>query len=77
MNTDARCPRQRTAIALVTFYAIGVFLAVAAIVQAIRQESWGPIYTTGRLPAVVLASSGRVSARRCRPPSWRRAQREE
>lgn len=77
MNTDARCPRQLPSIALVTFYAIAVFIAVISIVQAIRQVSWGPIYTTAWLPAAVLASSSRVSARGCRLRLGRRAQNEE
>ena len=33
------------------------FVAVAAIVQAIREGSWGPIISVGWLPAVIVASS--------------------
>jgi len=32
------------------------FVAVAAIVQAIREGSWGPIISVGWLPAVIVAS---------------------
>jgi len=31
------------------------FVAVAAIVQAIREGSWGPIISVGWLPAVIVA----------------------
>ena len=35
---------------------VAAFIAVAAIVQAIRQGSWGPIISVGWLPAVIVAS---------------------
>ena len=40
------------------------FVAVAAIVQAIREGSWGPIISVGWLPAVIVASRP-GSDRRC------------
>ena len=40
------------------------FVAVAAIVQAIREGSWGPIISVGWLPAVIVASWPGVG-RRC------------
>ena len=40
------------------------FVAVAAIVQAIREGSWGPIISVGWLPAVIVASRPGVG-RRC------------
>ena len=40
------------------------FVAVAAIVQAIREGSWGPIISVGWLPAVIVASRP-GSVRRC------------
>jgi hypothetical protein len=59
---------------LITFYAILVFVEVASIVQAIRQHSWAPMFTTGWLPVVVLASLGPAGARRCGLRLGRRAQ---
>ena len=35
---------------------VAAFIAVAAIVQAIREGSWGPIISVGWLPAVIVAS---------------------
>jgi hypothetical protein len=35
---------------------VAAFIAVAAIVQAIHQGSWGPIVAVGWLPAVIVAS---------------------
>ena len=61
--------------ALITFYAILVFVEVASIVQTIRQHSWTPMYTTGWLPVVVLASMSPAGARRCGLRLGRRAQR--
>jgi hypothetical protein len=61
-------------LALITFYAILVFVEVASIVQAIRQHSWAPMYTTGWLPVVVLASLSPAGARRCGLRLGRRAQ---
>jgi len=72
MNTDAGSPRQRPPVALLAFYAVAIFIGVASIVQAIRQDSWGPIYTTGWLPAVVVAVSSPAGARACRPRLPRR-----
>ena len=43
---------------------VAAFIAVAAIVQAIRQGSWGPIIAVGWLPAVIVASWPGVG-RRC------------
>ena len=43
---------------------VAAFIAVAAIVQAIRQGSWGPIISVGWLPAVIVASRP-GSVRRC------------
>jgi hypothetical protein len=60
--------------ALIAFCAVLVFVEVASIVQAIRQGSWAPMYTTGWLPVVVLASLSPAGARRCGPRLGRRAQ---
>ena len=43
---------------------VAAFIAVAAIVQAIRQGSWGPIVSVGWLPAVIVASRP-GAVRRC------------
>ena len=56
-------------------FAILVFVEVASIVQTIRQHSWTPMYTTGWLPVVVLASMSPAGARRCGLRLGRRAQR--
>ena len=40
------------------------FVAVATVVQAIREGSWGPIVSVGWLPAVVIASWP-AARRRC------------
>ena len=42
-----------------------VFIAVATIVQAVRQGSWAPVIATGWLPAVIVATWP-ATYRRCR-----------
>jgi hypothetical protein len=42
------------------------FVAVSAVVQAVRQGSWGPVISVGWLPAVVVATWP-GSYRRCLP----------
>jgi hypothetical protein len=49
------------------FVAIAVFIEVASIAQAIRQDSWGPMTTTGWLPVVVLASYRPARTTACWP----------
>ena len=44
------------------------FVAVASIVQAVRQGSWTPMITTGWIPAVVVATWP-GAYRRCGPRS--------
>ena len=44
---------------------VAVFVAVATIVQAVRQGSWGPVIATGWLPAVIVATWP-STFRRCR-----------
>jgi ribose/xylose/arabinose/galactoside ABC-type transport system permease subunit len=49
-----------------------VFVAVAAVVQAIRQGSWAPVTSVAWLPAVVAAvwpGSGRHCLSRRRTPA--------
>jgi hypothetical protein len=44
---------------------VAVFVAVATIVQAVRQGSWAPVIATGWVPAVIVAAWPATS-RRCR-----------
>jgi hypothetical protein len=44
---------------------VAVFVAVARIVQAVRQDSWGPVIAAGWVPAVIVATWPAAS-RRCR-----------
>jgi hypothetical protein len=53
---------------VIVFLAIAVFIEIASVVEAIRQDNWGPMYTTGWLPAVVIASYRSTDAGGC----WRR-----
>ena len=46
----------RPAVEAIALLAIAVFIEVASLVQALRQGSWAPMYTTGWVPVVVLAS---------------------
>jgi hypothetical protein len=48
---------------------LAVVIGVLTIIQAIRQDSWGPIWLIGWLPAVLVA----VLA----PPRWRRLGRHD
>ena len=41
------------------------FVAVATIVQAVRQGSWSPVIATGWVPVVIIATWP-ASYRRCR-----------
>jgi len=45
---------------------VAVLVAVASVVQAIRQGSWAPVTSMAWLPAVVVAVWP-GSGRRCRP----------
>jgi urea transporter len=47
---------RRPTVEAIALLAIAVFIEVASLVQAIRQGSWAPMYTTGWVPVVVLAS---------------------
>ena len=44
------------AVVAIPFLTLAALVVVATIVQAVRQESWGPILSIGWLPAVVVAS---------------------
>lgn len=59
---------QLPAVVAVVFLAIAAFVAAATVVQAVRQDSWGPIWMVGWLPSVVVVSLwGTTSGRACRP----------
>ena len=71
MNTDGTRRMRLPPLAVVVFFAIAIAIAilieVASIAQAIRQDSWRPMSTTGWLPAVVLASYRPSRAKACWP----------
>ena len=72
MKTDRTRRKQLPPLAVVSLLSTAIFIEVASIVQAIREDSWGPIYTTGWLPVVVLASYQRLRAKGCWPHLHRR-----
>ena len=58
---------------VVTLLSVAV-VAGAAIVQAIRERSWQPVWSVAWLPAVLIATLGRrASPRGCLPRLRRRA----
>ena len=42
-----------------------VLIAVSAIVQSVRQDSWSPILSVGWLAAVIIAVTAPRGTRRC------------
>jgi hypothetical protein len=44
------------AVVAIPILAIAALVAVATVVQAVRQGSWAPIWSIGWLPAVLVAS---------------------
>jgi hypothetical protein len=66
--------KQPPPLTVVSFLAIALFIEVASIVQAIRQDSWAPMYTTGWIPVVVLASYRSANTKGCRQLLRRRAE---
>jgi hypothetical protein len=44
---------------------VAMFVAVATIVQAVRQGSWAPVIATGWVPAVIVAAWP-ATCRHCR-----------
>jgi hypothetical protein len=67
MNADGTRIKRLQQLAIVSFLAIAIFIEVASIVQSIWQDSWVPMYTTGWLPVVVLASYRRTRNEACWP----------
>jgi hypothetical protein len=60
--------RRPPTVVLIGLVAIAVFVAVASVVQAVRQESWAPIWSIGWLPAVLVASLWTPASRKpCGP----------
>jgi len=53
--TQQKRPRRLPAVVALTFLAIAALIACAGVVQAVRQESWEPIWSIGWLPAIVVA----------------------
>src|SRR5262249_38132039 len=66
--------RRLPPLAVLAFLAILIFIEVASIVQAIRQESSGPRYPTGCLAVGVLASVRASDTKGCRRLLRRRAE---
>ncbi|MBV8462884.1 MAG: hypothetical protein JO368_06300 [Acidimicrobiales bacterium] len=54
--SDRMGSRRRRMVVVVAMVAIAAFVAVASVVQAVREDSWGPIWSVGWLPAVLVAS---------------------
>ena len=52
--------------AMAVILSAALLVVVATAVDAIRHDSWGPVWAIGWLPAVLLGSLYRP-ARRCRP----------
>ena len=44
-----------------------LLVAVSAIVQSVRQDSWSPVFSVGWLAAVIIAVSSPRATRRCLP----------
>jgi hypothetical protein len=73
MSIDWNRLHRHPAIAAVVV-AIALFVAVSTVVAAIRQGSWGPVWATGWLPAVLVASLARTDSTRRRRRLRRGAQ---
>jgi hypothetical protein len=74
MKTDRTRRTHLPPPAVFSLLSTAIFIEVASIVQSMRQDSWGPIYTTGWLPVVVLASYQPLRAKGCRPLLRRRTE---
>jgi len=56
-------------IVMILVLAIAALVALAGVAQAVREESWAPIWSIGWLPAVLVASLWTPASRR---PCWPR-----
>jgi hypothetical protein len=54
-------------LAFVSLAAIAVIVVAATAAEAIRQDSWGPVWMNAWVPAVLLASFSPAAGRSCRP----------
>jgi hypothetical protein len=59
--------RSKRLVLAILVVAIAAFVTVATVVQAIRQDNWGPIWAIGWLPAVLVAWLWTSASRR---PCW-------
>jgi hypothetical protein len=70
--TPRRSAKRPPAVVLIPVLAIAAFVVVASIVQAVRDDSWAPIWSIGWLPAVLVASLWTPASHR---PCWPRSRR--
>lgn len=71
---QGKSARRLPAVVRIPFLAIAAFVAAATVAQAIRQDSWGPIWSIGWLPAVIVAATWTTAGtERCRPRPRRKA----
>lgn len=54
--TYRKSSKRLPAVVVIPVLAIAAFVAVASVVQAVREDSWAPIWSVGWLPAVLVAS---------------------
>ena len=71
MNSERKRQRKIPTVVAVAVLAIAGIVVVATVVQAIRQDSVGPIWMIGWLPAVLVASLYRPAAGKPRRPRGR------
>jgi len=67
--TCRKSSKRLPAVVVIAVLAIAAFVAVASVVQAVREDSWAPIWSVGWLPAVLVASLWRPASRK---PCWPR-----
>jgi hypothetical protein len=68
-STNAKRPPM---VVLVLVFAIAAFIAVASLVQAVRENSWAPVWSIGWLPAVLVGSLWTPASRTPCGPRLRR-----
>jgi len=66
--TPRKSSKRPPAVVMIPVLAIAALIVVASLVQAIREDSWAPIWSIGWLPAVLVAWLWTPAARKpCRP----------
>ena len=66
--SDGKRRKRLCAVVAVSLASIVVFVLVATVMDALRQDSWGPVWMNAWVPAVLLASLYRPAAGgSCRP----------